>query len=332
LIGRAARTAALALFGVALALLSFELVVRLFFPAFEPSGQFRFGYQAAPHLVLGVPGTVARQRKNTGDYDASVRINARGLRDDKDVAEATVGDIAVVGDSFTWGWGVEAEQRFSDQLQSLTGKRVYNLSTPTDLSGYGALLAYARRLGGKFGTVVLAICMENDLGDYGPPAADTNDDDSGTIAGRLRGWLEQSSAAYLFFTTAVHQTPWLEAPAVWLGLIIPNLQGISRNTYSEAVITASARKVAELAGKDRLLAVIIPSRALWVGANRAGEDRVHREFIAALGLHGIDVLDLRPLLEYGGQPLSYHFANDGHWNARGHRLAAEAIARRLAGN
>lgn len=333
LIKRATRTVARsliwALAGVAVALLAFELAARLFFPAFDPSGQFRFGHDVAGGLMLGEPGTVARQRKNTGDYDVTVRINARGLRDDKDVAQAAAGDIAVVGDSFAWGWGVRTEERFSDQLQSLTGRRVYNIATPTDLSGYDKLIDYARKLGGQFGTVVLAICMENDIREYGPSPGDA---DSGPSRESLRDWLERNSAGYLFFTTVTHQTPWLKAPAVWLGLITPNLEGIARNSYSEAAIDSSAAKVAELAKKDRLIAVIIPSRAIWTGDNRAIEDRVHKSFVAALGRAGIDVIDLRPLFEAGGQPLAYHFVNDGHWNSRGHRLAAEALARKLAGN
>jgi len=330
LIRRVLQTLALALVGGTLALLSFELAIRLFFPAFDPSGQFRFAYDAGGGLMLGQPGTVARQRKNTGDYDVSVRINARGLRDDKDVAQASADDIAVVGDSFAWGWGVEASKRFSDQLESLSGRRVFNVSTPTDLAGDRALIAYARKLGGKFGTVVLAICMENDIHEYGSPEGD--DADSGTSGYALRDWLERNSAGYFFFTTAVHRTPWLKAPAVWLGLITPNLEGISRNSYSEAAIASSAQMVAEMAKTGRLIALIIPSRALWVGDNRAVEDRVHRGLVAALGRAGVDVVDMRPLLEAGGQPLAYHFANDGHWNARGHRLAAEAIARKLGSN
>lgn len=330
MIRRVLQTLALVLAGGTLALLAFELAVRVFLPAFDPSGQFRFSYDAGGGLMLGQPGTAARQRKNTGDYDVAVRINARGLRDDKDVAQATAADIAVVGDSFAWGWGVEASERFSDQLQSLSGRRVFNVSTPTDLAGDGALLAYARRLGGRFGTVVLAICMENDLREYGSTGGD--DADSGMSGESLRDWLERNSAGYLFFTTAVHQTAWLKATAVWLGLITPNLEGIARNGYSEAAIDSSAAKVAELARKDRLIALIIPSRALWVGDNRAVEDRVHKGFVAALARLGVDVIDLRPLFEASGRPLAFHFANDGHWNARGHRLAAEAIARRLAGN
>ena len=211
----------------------------------------------------------------------------------------------------------------------LTGKRVFNVSTPTDLAGYGALIAYARKLGSKFGTVVLAICMENDLLDYGAGAGDA---DRVLVANPegVRGWLERTSAAYLLLTTAVQQTAWLKAPAVWLGVITPNLEGIAQSDFSEAAIDSSARKVADLARNQRLLVVIIPSRALWIGDNRAVEDRIHKGFLAALGRLGIDFVDLRPLLEAGGQPLSYHFANDGHWNARGHRLAGSSLRQALA--
>jgi lysophospholipase L1-like esterase len=38
------------------------------------------------------------------------------------------------------------------------------------------------------------------------------------------------------------------------------------------------------------------------------------------------VVDLRDRFEQSGNPLSYLYANDGHWNKEGHRLAAEALA------
>lgn len=302
-----------------------EGLTRLFLPAFDPSGRFEFTYPVGS-LVLGQPGSETRQVKNAGDYDVSVHINQHGLRDANDVASATTDDILVVGDSFTWGWGVESRDRFSDRLQALTGRRTFNLSTPTDLDGYAALLAYAEALGAKAGHVVIAVCMENDLHAYGSRAAG----EPSTSVPPVRAWLAGHSAFYLFALTVIHQTPWLRTLAVKAGLIVPNLEGIAKNDYAPEIIESSADRLQEIAKRYHALVVLIPSRALWVGPSRAVEDRVHKAFGAALQQRGIEVLDLRPLLEAKGTPLAYHFANDGHWTPEGHALAAEAISQHLA--
>lgn len=320
-LAQATLTAAVAIF-VGLGLL--EGLTRLLFPAFDPSGRFEFRYPAVS-LILGQPGTHTRQAKNTGDYDVVVRINRHGLRDDKDIAEATASDLVVVGDSFAWGWGVEAPDRFSERLQILTGRRAYNLATPTDLAGYAALLDYAQSLGARIGQVVLAVCLENDLGPYGSIEAPPDEQPAD-----WKGWLAERSAAYLLLTTVIHQTPALKALAVGAGAIVPNLEGMGMNVYDPEVIEASADRLLALAKRYPTLVVLIPSRALWIGENRAVEDRIHKALVAALIKRGVAVLDLRSLLEAGGAPLAHHFANDGHWNALGHALAAEAIAKCLA--
>ncbi len=104
-----------------------------------------------------------------------------------------------VGDSFAWGWSIEAEERFSNRLQPLTGRRIFNVSTPADIEGYAALLAFAGRLGAKIGQVVVAVCLENDLSDY-------RERDSREPDITLRDFLARHSAAYLLATTAVHRT------------------------------------------------------------------------------------------------------------------------------
>lgn len=324
--GRGAWVVLLLIAGVVAGLALCEGLTRLFLPAFDPSGQFEYDHPVGS-LMLGRPGTVARQAKNTGDYDVPVRINMHGLRDDNDVSTATPDDVLVVGDSFTWGWGVETRDRFSDRLQILTGRRTFNLSTPTDIEGYAELLAYARSLGARADRVVIAVCMENDLRHY---AARSDGEASPPDTVPFRHWLSTHSAFYLFALTVVHQTPWLRTLAVWAGLITPNLEGISRNDDDPAIVAASADRLLDIARRYRALVVLIPSRALWVGPSRAVEDRVHQAFVAALRQRGIDVLDLRPLLEAKGTPLAYHFANDGHWNPEGHALAAQAISQHLA--
>lgn len=305
-----------------------EGLTRLLLPSFDPSGRFEFTYPVGS-LLLGKPDTETRQTKNTGDFDVAVRINSHGLRDANDVATAGSDDILVVGDSFTWGWGVEAQDRFSDQLQVLTGRRTFNLSTPTDIDGYAALLDYARKLGSRAGRVVIAICMENDLHLYGEVQPDQPPPGGG---GALKDWLASHSALYLLAVTTVQQTPWLRDLAVKAGLIVPNLEGIAKNDYDPATIDSSANRLREIAERYRTLVVLIPSRALWIGNShsQAVENRVHTAFVVALQRRGIDVLDLQPVLEAQLAPLAYHFANDGHWNVRGHALAAHAISQHLA--
>jgi hypothetical protein len=311
--------------GVALGLA--EGLTRFFLPAFDPSGRFEFRHRVGS-LSLGQPGIKQRQVKNTGDYDVAVNINRHGLRDTKDIARATADDLIVVGDSVAWGWGVEASDRFSDRLQAMTGRRVFNLATPTDLAGYEALLAYAKSLGAQIGQVIVAVSLETDLGSYSAVAERAEDR---TQTADWKQWLAERSAAYLLLTTMVHQTPGLKALAVRAGAIVPNLEGMARNSYDAEAIEASAGKLQGLSTRHRLLVVLVPSRALWVGGNRAVEDRIHTALAAALAERGVALLDLRPLFEASGAPLGFHFATDGHWNARGHRLAAEAIAQCLKG-
>jgi hypothetical protein len=319
-----AATVLILLLSTALGLGLAEGLTRLLLPRFDPSGQFDFSHHVGD-LVLGPPGTETRQVKNTGDFDVLVRINRHGLRDDKDIATAAAEDIVVVGDSVAWGWGVEARERFSDLVQTRAGTRTFNLSAPTDIEGYAALLAYARSLGARLGQVVVAVSMETDLRDYTAPHV------AGPGSGfDFKDWLARHSAAYVLLTTVVHHTLWLRDAAVRMGLVVPNLEGIARHEDDPAIVEASADRLQAMARQYRLLVVLIPSRALWVGDNRAVEDRLHRAFVAALRSRDIDVLDLRPLFEAGGAPLGYHFANDGHWSPLGHRLAADAISQHLA--
>src|SRR3954447_14013628 len=84
-----------------------EFVVRRFFPIYDPSGQLRLAW-LADGTPIGPFDHIFRQVKNTGDYDVEVRFNSLGFRDDKPVSLAREDDLFVVGDSFAFGWGVEA--------------------------------------------------------------------------------------------------------------------------------------------------------------------------------------------------------------------------------
>jgi hypothetical protein len=171
----------------------------------------------------------------------------------------------VVGDSFAFGWGVDENQRFSNLLAERLRTRVFNVAIGgVHIRLYGELLQYAESLGGRIDTVVIAVCMENDLLLYG--ARSDKDLKSGVrknpdLALRnVKIWLTRHSALYRMFTTAVHQHPILRELAVSVDLLIPNLMGIKKNTPYMPIIESSAERLAEISRRyKRSMILIIPS-------------------------------------------------------------------------
>ncbi|MCH2172282.1 GDSL-type esterase/lipase family protein [Myxococcota bacterium] len=81
------------------------------------------GYRLAPN---------ARSRMTNGHFDVSIETDGNGLRDVFDTGLPTPGFIAI-GDSQTFGHGVEAEDTWVEQLQRDLGVNVIN----TGVFGYG---------------------------------------------------------------------------------------------------------------------------------------------------------------------------------------------------
>lgn len=324
---------AVVLASVLLALGLGEWAVRRLFPAFDPSGQVRLVRQG--ELVLGVPDSRARQRKNTGDYDVGVRFGPRGFRDPRDVAEAQPSDLLVVGDSFAFGWGVEEDERWSNRLEVLSGQRSFNIAMPgQNLDGYDRLLRHARALGSRSVHLIVSLCMENDVGTYGEAGAMLAEPPPGSLSS-AGSWipvaklgLGEHSALYGLITEAVHRTPLLERLAERLGLVQPNLGAVGTRLVTEQSVAATADRLAVLARGYETTVLLVPSRALWIERSAVEADRLHRAMVAALVGRGLAVVDPRAAFEAGGEPLAVHFANDGHWNEHGHRIAAECLAHR----
>ena len=323
----------------ALSLLLCEILIRTLLPRFDPSGRVTL-YQSSdqPDLYLGPRNAQLRMTKNAGDYDVSVSFNALGLRESKDYYGSDPSSYFVVGDSFSFGWGVEEDDRYSNVLQSILRVPVYNISAPSaNLRSYGTLIRYAARHGAHIRRIVVGVCMENDLANYDqgdPPVVYGATNGTPDVKSRLshllniaKNKLAHDSAIYLALTTVVHQSASLRALAVRHGLITDNLAGMYRNEYFQPAIDSSVALLRHLDEQFETIVVIVPSRGLWVGPNRQEEDRVHTAFVASLRAAGVSVLDLRPVMESSADPLQFHFRNDGHWNREGHRLAAQQIAR-----
>jgi hypothetical protein len=316
----------------ALSFLAAEGVVRRFAPKYHPAGQLRFTTLDGV-TAIGPPNTLWRQWKRTGDYDVSVSFNRYGLRDSKDLREATRDDWFVVGDSYTMGWGVEERERYTDVLAGRIGRRVYNIAAPNNLAGYDALLAYARQFTPNIQHLVIGVCMSNDLGEYEPgetivPVAKPH----GSPLSSYKEILESKSALYIAVATFIHTNGLLRNLAYRTGLLEPTKDILNTTSYSEKALESSVRKLQRIGAGTDLHILILPSLALWVGRDTTPERRVHDRFVALLRERGLRVIDLRPAFETetGGNPASLHFGEDPHWNTKGHALAGRVIAESLS--
>jgi acetyltransferase AlgX (SGNH hydrolase-like protein) len=339
IVRRLAIKTAVLLVSILVSVLILEAAVRYALPQYNRAGQI--SYQCVDGVAIALPNGEFRHWTKMGDFDVAVSTNQYGLRDTKDMADAEPDSLFAVGDSFSLGHGVEEWQRYSNQLETRLGRPVYNISVPTDLNGYLRLVGYALGVSPKIGTLIVGLCMENDIALYpsevppckpGVDLSDWRNWRTNLSSMSLLDWknlLTADSAAYFAITSVVHQQPTLKRVAMRLGLIRENLQFEGPRGYHEGAITSSAEKLAQIAARFDTIVLIIPSRGLWQGAHRETESRIHDRLVALLDARGIPTLDLRPVFERSGDPLQYHYPNDGHWNAEGHRVASDSLAEYL---
>ena len=318
--------------------LLFEIFVRQFLPQYDPSGHLSFTTNDRG-VPIALNRGLSRQIKNTGDYDVSIQISNLGLREPKELSTSTKSDVIVVGDSFSFGWGVEENERYSNRLDAiLTTKKVFNISIPTDFDGYGKLLDYAKENGATINKLIIGVTMENDLRHYSIKRNGL-DKNHGTAKGNnalrhLKLYLRENSAAYFLTTSLVHSNLAMKKFAIFLGLIKPSLQGIPALKFSQQLIIDSSDRLNKLIKPFDPIILIIPSRALWTGTEeyRNTADKIHKAFIKELDRRKIKYVDPRSLIEKNNMPLHYHFKYDGHWTRDAHQIAAKALARAINAN
>lgn len=109
-----------------LSLLVAEVLLRTFAPRRTVevlSGAYPAMFRERDYLPYGLREGY-QGRLATAEFDTTVRINSRGYRGAEFAAEK--GDafrILVIGDSFTFGWGVEDSETYAAQLQRLLAAR-----------------------------------------------------------------------------------------------------------------------------------------------------------------------------------------------------------------
>jgi hypothetical protein len=319
-------------------ILLLEVAVRALFPYFRPSAQIPFIPQPGG-FALGPPLQSVRQATPKGDYDLSIRFNEDGFRDTKNLREATEADWFAVGDSYTIGWGVEADDRFSNRLERMlqtnsVGARVFNIAIPDNFVGYQRLVAYAESRGPKIRHLIVGVCMENDLCDYTPHRSSSEMMAAPGGLGKskkeaVRRWFKKHSALYIATSFTLQKFGFLRKLLERVG-IARDVQALSGyNEWNETVLNTSRDELLKIVSGRDALVLIVPSRLMWQGNQRDVEIRVHEAFTRMLREAGVEVVDPKAVMEASGDPLSYYFKTDPHWNPRGHEIGARELFKAL---
>ena len=331
-------------FGVLLAFLGLEVVLRLGDPVPEVGSPIYNFHESDPYLGwMGKPNVHLRYRRP--EFDTLVRHDAGGWRQPEPPRPTDpTRRILVLGDSFTWGWGVSQGEVFTDLLQAQLPPTiaVYNRG----VIGFGTAQEYLlleRELAATpYDAVVLMFCI-NDL-------ADNTDGKDGhrpyfeivdgqllprnqpplASASPVDRFLKDHSRAYLFIEFALGQLKrrfageaaderyYRDAPAA----DFHDLPGYAVT----ARLLAEMNRVTRAHGA-RFFLVYIPQRSEiqlespypYVRTVRAMIDDITRR-------EGIPLVDLSPPFREqtkSGRELVYPV--DAHWNPAGHRLAAEVL-------
>lgn len=292
-----------------------------------------------------VPGLEGRY--SASDFDVHVKISDHGLRDRSYDYQRPDGvfRIVVLGDSYAWGFGVEHQEVFTEIIEdSQDSLQVINMG----VSGYSTDQEYVllKEEGLRYNPqLVLLMLFENDINHntldvnylkYPKPRFSVLDghlvqaNRPSPRIGLLREthcFLRTHSVAYNYLVRVLESSsaPWVRLTRAFGSGIAYWLTG---RRWEDPVALTSAiigeiRDLSRAAGAQ-LVVVQVATQGQALGR----EKTIPNEIIEYFRAEGIPFLDLvGPFKDYlathSGQGLQ--FAHDPHWNADGHRLAADAI-------
>jgi len=324
-----------------------EIVLRIAMPDWRDfySGWFMTAEYVPNYtrVATGIAGFDGYFAQNNGDFRVKIRINDFGLRDNEAVDKSN-GRIWVVGDSMTFGWGVEENERYSNLLAGELGQPTYNIASPgTDVCGYQSLLARMPNTV-RPKAVVMGLILENDIADYDCKQLAVRHkkqfDEGYQQQGRANGWLEikrfltAHTAIYNFIAVSLKRVDIIRNILTSLNIIKPTLtyknplQGKQQFDKSvDATVREIKRFQSMLPASTPFIVLIAPGR-FELKNNDALYKKLRLAIRDKLESVGIPAVDPYPGFEKAGYEAT-HFAHDGHWKPLGHRIAARAITKAM---
>lgn len=296
--------------------------------------------------LRGRPGFTGRFAQP--EFDVLVELDEAGFRvvDEPDPSGASGPRLFVLGDSFTWGWGVDQGEGFVDRLAaSFPAVEVHNLG----LSGTGTVVAhrlFERHVlpNLRAGDVVLSVTFDNDLADnLGRNHdrwlhAEVREGEIVVVpaptrgnAGHVKDWFKQHSCLFNLAAFVADRFK-LARRQAQQATESPQRAGAQPLEADEELVFRHYLTLLRDAAAERgatFAVACIPPRDLYEGAELEDEGLRHRhELVQKVPRElGIPTLDLLPALS---EPVDREdgprtFAFDAHWTAVGHRIAARAM-------
>jgi hypothetical protein len=298
--------------------------------------------------LKGRPGFSGRFAQT--EFDVQVDLDEDGFRrttEPERAARTASRRLFVLGDSFTWGWGVDQGQGFVDLIASAyPDAEVHNLG----LSGTGTVIAHRlleRHVLPELrpGDAVLLVTFENDLADNLGRNHDrwlhaaVQDGEVSIVAApspdgtrHVKDWFKQHSC---LFNLAAFVADRLKLARKQARAVAEPREGAGGATAVEADEALVYRHFLALI-RDAVVergatftVACIPPRDLYEGqgTDREGGATRHSLMLDAPHQLGIPTLDLLPPLSAPSDELArpLTFAFDEHWTETGHRIAADAM-------
>ena len=267
-------------------------------------------------------------------FRVSVRINQKGLRGHEYPYEREEGKkrVLVLGDSFVWGYGVEQNQIFTEQMEnSLSDVEVINAG----VSGYSTdqELLWLKSEGIKYHPDLVILVV-------------SSDDDYMNIRERVfqiyykpRFTLGQDSHLELH-NIPVPQSSSLRRSIFFLctysslanyliSYVRPKIVAVLDRTLKASTLLETSEKFAlTFALIDSIANVVttINARFMIVSVNKhwfVESDPTDREPLRILEDKGYDVLDIDERKGYSEHQMT--IPDDGHWNKDGHTFVAQQL-------
>jgi hypothetical protein len=341
-----------------LGLLGGEYFTRMRYPKFIPATNNTSFFQYDPIIGFVNRPNVSGVIKGV-DFSVHVNINRHGLRG-KDYpfekSDSTAYRIVFLGDSFTWGHGVEESARFTDLIErNIPHLEIVNISCPS----YGQVqeLLRLKREGFEYkpDLVLVMIDFQTDFTNnvdpfrhgYFAPYVVMEDGKLvyknipvpvGGVSHWINRELSKRSALWvllsqiqvsgrgtfgqiLFFPKNTPDCVSGESPSI--------VQGKSVKQKIMVSLLLDMQRQARSHGAD--FGVII-APGINADKNSVEDDLEYNSTIKAIKNEHILLFDLKPVFEnfflsHSGEMLT--FRNDFHWNQNGHKVVANAVTKFL---